>query len=37
MPSGYRGELGESGDSVECRTKGGGEMPLSFAGLKRGE
>lgn len=35
MPSGYRGELGERGDNVEWRARGGGETPP--AGLKRGE
>lgn len=37
MPSGYRGELGESGDNVECSVSGAGERPLSLAGLSRGE
>lgn len=36
IPSGYSGELGDSGESVECSTSGGGDTPLSFDGPSRG-
>lgn len=36
MPSGYSGELGDSGDRVECKVRGGGDTPLSLVRPNRG-